>query len=113
LYKERYKWLQELGDEILEKFELVNETNKQVIEIRTAQDDDSSSSAGKPEMQTKPEQGSSQEVWFNWYPSMLDRGFNCGLKDKAKETNLSYGYIRQLHARYASPRGLSKPKKKN
>jgi hypothetical protein len=58
----------------------------------------------RPEEPVKPKgkkEGGKLEEWFKWYDEMLKRGFKCTLKDVAKASNYSYGYIKQKHSIYA------------
>ena len=70
------------------------------------------SSVAKPEKPTKPNPGSKLDIWFDWYHAMHANDFRCTLADIAKEVTYNAGYVRQLHARYAEERSLTRSNKR-
>ncbi len=51
-----------------------------------------------PEPPPKPPKDAGFESWFEYMHDAQDRGYKCTLRMIAGQVNLSYGYVRHLHA---------------
>lgn len=60
----------------------------------------------KPDIPQKPVTNSGLAMWFDYYHKCKRIGKSYTLKEVAKDTNLSYGYVRQEHGKYKIERGI-------
>lgn len=61
----------------------------------------------KPEPPPKPAKGKGLDAWFKWYHDMRNDGLRCTLKDVAKETGYTEGYLKQEHAKWMAEHSTS------